>query len=1185
MYKIYSLDSCIYNDAYIDETTAIINPKLTLEDNSSGSFEFSLPPTHFFRDEIKPFETILTIYRNGEFLWEGRVLEEELDFFNNKKVYCEGELSYLNDTIQEPAEYHNMTVRGFLEQLLNIHNSLVGFEEKCFYVGIVTVTDPNDSLYRYTNYETTLSCIYDKMISSLGGHLRIRHEDDGKRYLDYLADYIDTNAQSINFGENLLDFTSNKSMSDYASVILPLGAMLEQSSISALYAYTTVKSVNNDSPYVIDYDAVDTRGFICKVVNWPDVSVPSILLRKAQDYLSKIQYTNTEIICSAVDLSKLGSDISSMKLLDLVHVYSKPHGLDTYFPIKKMTFDLANPEQEEITLGSSISTSMASASVDINTELLNKINELPKASELLEQAQDNATQLINNATSGYISIIKNEDGTQELIISNNIDYTKASKVWRFNINGLGYSDNGYSGPYELAMTMDGQIVADVITTGILRGGNSWWNLSTGEMHLETVEELEQQVSSSLANISYYYAYGDSETTPPAVSAFTYSDMPPKVDGKYIWRLSIFLKNDGTSNYKYEMIQGLDGTNNYTYIRYSANADGSNMTVTPQSDTEYIGFCTTTESPAPSTPSSYDWTLIKGEDGKIGSAIWTTDISPLTVEDHYVFYVSDLEGPTGSSPSIGDIILYDTYRYSISGFSANESVLATNRQSLKGDPGQSVEVSSILYALSISSTEIPEGDWSTTIPEVVPGTFLWSKTTFTDGKVLYTLAKQGEDGTGLTEVEEIHYTNILSVQKNTVENDKEIILYDYGTTDNDEIEHYGGYCLLELKNFTSSSDSFKIIQNGRNLLDFEALLSSESGYIDGTYFDHVLEIQTNSTMKYVVSSDYPLTDGREKIIYVDGATDEYSVYKGHSINVSNKETIKIGVLASKQGYQDLEDKVYYVQLELGESPTYYEQFNQTEYELSTDTSTQIFLSTGTNTLKIDNSVSSYSMDISTNIPSKPALPVERVVSTDNAFDAWTLVEPSYQDNSVYWRSLQTIYDDGSLSWTDPVLNTGLTSSFESIGQLASTVMKANSDTNAEIEVLRTQISSVVSRTTTIEESYITDEGLESVISNLEIEIQSLLTQTEDEINAQFVKYVKRNDEDYQNLVTNITFNIDGVNISSSQIDTNLQLAPDGVYIRDAQNEDIATMTSSQFTTGKWILQQNDYVFNIFKSHKD
>ena len=65
-----------------------------------------------------------------------------------------GNLPISNDSIQRPAEYHNMTVRGYLETLIEIHNSQVD-ESRQFEVGIVTVTDTNDSLYRYTNYNST----------------------------------------------------------------------------------------------------------------------------------------------------------------------------------------------------------------------------------------------------------------------------------------------------------------------------------------------------------------------------------------------------------------------------------------------------------------------------------------------------------------------------------------------------------------------------------------------------------------------------------------------------------------------------------------------------------------------------------------------------------------------------------------------------------------------------------------------------------------------------------------------------------------------------------------------------------------------------------------------------------------------------------------------------------------------
>lgn len=130
------------------------------------------------------------------------------------------------------AEYHDMTVRGFLEALLNVHNSKVNDKRK-FYVGAVTVKDNNDSLYRYTNYETTLECINEKLIKKLGGHIKVRKEN-GKRYIDYIEDYAKVSNQIIQFGENLMDFTKDYDTSDICTVLIPLGARQNESPISAL---------------------------------------------------------------------------------------------------------------------------------------------------------------------------------------------------------------------------------------------------------------------------------------------------------------------------------------------------------------------------------------------------------------------------------------------------------------------------------------------------------------------------------------------------------------------------------------------------------------------------------------------------------------------------------------------------------------------------------------------------------------------------------------------------------------------------------------------------------------------------------------------------------------------------------------------------------------------------------------
>jgi hypothetical protein len=85
-----------------------------------------------------------------------------------------------------------------------------------------------------------------------------------------------------------------------------------------------------------------------------------------------------------------------------------------------------------------------------------------ESSQALLRAVENATALITSAMGGYV--VKTNE---ELLIMDTDKPETATRVWRWNINGLGYSENGYNGPYALAMTMDGAIVADFITAGTM----------------------------------------------------------------------------------------------------------------------------------------------------------------------------------------------------------------------------------------------------------------------------------------------------------------------------------------------------------------------------------------------------------------------------------------------------------------------------------------------------------------------------------------------------------------------------------------------------------------------------------------------------------------------------------------------------------------------------------------------
>ena len=349
MYKIL-VNDILMCDSRIEEL-ALINPVVNLEENKAGSFSFKIPPNHPYYDLIQRRKSIVQVFQDDEKepLFSGMCIEITNDFYKQKKIYCEGELAYFNDSVQRPVKYQDVTVRGLLENLIAKHNEQVE-EAKRFEVGIVTATDANDSLYCYTNMESTMKCLKEDLADDLGGFFRIRHQD-GIKYLDYLSGSQNTNSQIIKLGMNLLDFSSNIDSSEIATAIIPLGARLEEADAEGIEKRLTIESINEGKDYVFSQEAVDSFGWIYKVVTFDDVTTPEALKRKAEMYLSEIQFENMVIEAKAVDLHLEDSEIERFKLSDEIRVVSKPHGLDKYFRLTKMSISLNNPGSNTITLG------------------------------------------------------------------------------------------------------------------------------------------------------------------------------------------------------------------------------------------------------------------------------------------------------------------------------------------------------------------------------------------------------------------------------------------------------------------------------------------------------------------------------------------------------------------------------------------------------------------------------------------------------------------------------------------------------------------------------------------------------------------------------------------------------------------------------------------------------------------
>lgn len=477
---------CIYDDSDPSDDLRVIEPKLTLEDNASGSLTMKLPPTNIGYNQLERLTTDIVVEKDGEVFWKGRILSEKKDFWNNRDLYCEGELAFLNDTHQPPHRYHNQTIRQFLNTVLTNHNSKVDGNRR-LYCGAVTVIE-NVSEDRLTNYETTLDVIQSQLVGKLGGHLRIRNGDPDaneyadRRYLDYLTEndpLLETTTQTIDFGENLLDFVRSWDPESFATVLIPLGKRLESNSSDGLERYVTAPNT------YVESEDVGVYGWIEKVVEFENVESASLLVTLAQRYMREHKFDDMVIEVKACDLHYLDESIEDIRLLDYVRVISEPHGLSVdlskTFLVAKLEIPLDKPENTEFTLGGAVKSSFTKSTSQITEEVLKRTGALPSSISVLQEAKDNAASIIRQATEGYITITQQEDEygkrSEALVISNHSDLEDmianpqdGYAYWQWNSGGLGYFR--YDGTSSLwrtitAITMDGAIVADAITTGTM----------------------------------------------------------------------------------------------------------------------------------------------------------------------------------------------------------------------------------------------------------------------------------------------------------------------------------------------------------------------------------------------------------------------------------------------------------------------------------------------------------------------------------------------------------------------------------------------------------------------------------------------------------------------------------------------------------------------------------------------
>lgn len=356
---------------------AISDAKLTATTNNPDYLDFTIGVTHALYSTVAERASTVELYFDDVKLFSGIITSIDIDMEGNKAISCDGALAYLQDTLVRPystvAGEQGLTapssVDGLFQWYIDQHNANALNSTKDFTVGVNqgAYLDSNNYIYRSSEQlPTTWSELNSKILDELGGYIFLEYGEN-QLTLNLYADVHEQNAQIIDFGVNITDFTKTVSTDDQYTAVRPSGKTPESSGSSDKQHPITIKSLpDGGTSYsssikklgdvVYDVDAVARYGYREYAYSNSDIDTQSGLLESACKTLNKLLSPVTKITVKAVDLALYMDGYEHLKVGQAVRVRSKLHDEDEYLMIQSITLDLNNPGNTEYELGASYDT-------------------------------------------------------------------------------------------------------------------------------------------------------------------------------------------------------------------------------------------------------------------------------------------------------------------------------------------------------------------------------------------------------------------------------------------------------------------------------------------------------------------------------------------------------------------------------------------------------------------------------------------------------------------------------------------------------------------------------------------------------------------------------------------------------------------------------------------------------------
>ena len=382
---------------------------------------------HF--NKLKKFQSYIRVInaKTNEIEFDGRVIDVFSTMDNNgtlsNTLTCEYTLNYLNDTrvdewgfypldIPEKhleVSFANSDTKSFITKVLEQHNSKVD-EKRKIYLGNIEL---NEKVLIETRYETSLASIQANICSKQDGYLVLRYQEN-KYFLDFLKNTPIKDIVSVDVGINMSSMAVDDEQEVFSRII-PLG----QNNL-------TIKSVNNNIPYIQSDELVERFGVIETVISYPNITMPENLILKARETLEEVKYNN-KLILEALDLSYINSDYKHITLNMPVHVINKMLNYDKIHEVVSLNLNLVEPWKSQFNLNKS------------NKSIVNTINSVEqKANENKIEIVSLANELITKVSEGDLSSIVKQNATSwGLSINGNLE----SKNYKFDNKGFWIAGN------------------------------------------------------------------------------------------------------------------------------------------------------------------------------------------------------------------------------------------------------------------------------------------------------------------------------------------------------------------------------------------------------------------------------------------------------------------------------------------------------------------------------------------------------------------------------------------------------------------------------------------------------------------------------------------------------------------------------------------------------------------------